>query len=55
MTGPGAALLSILMIGAFALVAGGLYLITTARDARKGALMLAAAAIMIGNVLIWTL
>ena len=55
MTGPGSVLLSILMIGAFLLVGGGAYLIATARDRRKGALMLVAAAVLVGNVLVWTL
>ena len=55
MTGPGATLLSILMLAGFALAGGGLYLIGAGRDRRKGALMLLAAAVMVGNVLIWTL
>ena len=55
MTGPGAFLLSILMLAAFALAGGGLYLIATARDRRKGALMLLAALVLFGNVLVWTL
>ena len=55
MTGPGATLLSILMIAAFLLGAGGLYLIFGRRDSRKGALMLVAAAVMIGNALVWSL
>jgi hypothetical protein len=55
MTGLGATLLSILMLGAFLLAGGGLYLVAARRDLRKGLLMLAAAAVMLGNVLIWTL
>lgn len=55
MTGSGAALLSILMLAGFALGGGGLYLIVSRRDRRKGALMLVAAAVMFGNVLVWTL
>lgn len=55
MTGLGAALLSILMLAGFALTGGGLYLLLTGRDRRKGALMLLAAAVMFGNVLVWTL
>jgi hypothetical protein len=55
MTGPGATLLSILMLGAFALTAGAIYLISSRRDRRKGMLMLVAAAVMVGNVLVWTL
>ena len=55
MTGLGALMLSILMIAAFVLAAGAIYLIATRRDRRKGALMLLAAAVMVGNVLVWTL
>ena len=55
MTGAGSILLSILMIAAFALAGGGLYLIASGRDFRKGLLMLVAAAVMVGNVLVWTL
>lgn len=55
MTGPGALVLSILMLAAFALAAGAIYLIAVRRDRHKGALMLLAAAVMLGNVLVWTL
>ena len=55
MTGPSAIVLSILMIAAFALTAGGVYLIVKRRDRRKGALMLVAALVMLGNVLVWTI
>jgi len=55
MSGAGAALLSVLMLAALALVAGGLYLIVTRRDRGKGALMLVAAAVLIANVLVWSL
>lgn len=53
--GVGATLLSILMIAAFALGAGGMWLIVKRRELQKGALMLTAAAVMLVNVLIWTL
>jgi hypothetical protein len=53
MTGPGSILLSILMLAAFALGAGGVWLIVKRRDFRKGILMLIAAAVFLGNVLIW--
>ena len=46
--------LSLAMLAVFALVAGGVWLIAKARDRKKGALMLAAAAVLFGNVLIWT-
>ncbi len=54
MTGPGSILLSITMIAAFLLGAGGMWLIAKRRDFRKGLLMLVAAAVFLGNVLIWT-
>ncbi len=55
MTGPAAAILSILTIAAMALGAGGIYLLVKRRGATKGVLMLLAAAVMLGNVMIWTL
>ncbi|MET0239581.1 MAG: hypothetical protein ABW184_06750 [Sphingobium sp.] len=45
--------LSILMLAGVALLAGGLYLLIRKRDWRRGALMLVAAAVMFGNVVIW--
>lgn len=54
MTGFGAALLSIMMIGVFALAAGGTYVLVSRRDRKRGVLMLAAAAVILVNVLIWT-
>lgn len=53
-TGLPAVLLSIGVIAAFALGAGGTWLIAKGRDRKRGLLMLAAAAVMLGNVLIWT-
>jgi hypothetical protein len=55
MTGTGATLLSILMIAAFALVAGGIYVLAAKRDRKKGGLMLLCALVLLGNVLVWTL
>ena len=55
MTGFGAAMLGLLMIGAFLLAGGGLYSLVRGRDRRKGVLMLVAAAVMFGNVLVWSL
>jgi LPXTG-motif cell wall-anchored protein len=55
MTGPSAMILSILMVAAFALAAGGVYLIVKRKERPKGLLMLLAAAVALGNVLIWTL
>ena len=55
MTGPGPLLLSILMIAAFLLAAGGVHLIVRRKERGKGALMLVAAAVALGDVLIWAL
>ena len=52
MTGTPALLLSVLMLAAVALVWGGVVQIR--RGVRRGWLMLVAAAVLIGNVLIWT-
>ena len=53
-SGLGATLLSIAMIAAFALGGGGMWLIVKRRDFKKGILMLVAAAVILGNVLIWS-
>ena len=55
MTSAGAALLSVLMLAALALIAGGTWLIVSKRDRGKGALMLIAAAVLVANVLVWSL
>ena len=54
-SGLGATMLSILMIAAFALAAGGIHLLVKRKDRKKGVLMLLAAAVALGNVLVWTL
>jgi hypothetical protein len=54
-SGLGATFLSILMIAAFALAAGGIHLLVKRNDRKKGILMLLAAAVALGNVLVWTL
>lgn len=54
MTGLAALTLSILMLAAFALTAGGVFLILKRRDRRKGALMIVAALVMLGNALLWS-
>ena len=54
MTGLPAALLSIAMLAAFGLVIGGGVLIRRGQT-KKGVLMIVAAAVLVGNVLIWTL
>ena len=55
MTGPGATFLSVLMVAAFALGIGGGVLLVRATNRKQGLLMLVAAAVMLANVLIWTL
>ena len=51
MTGPSALVLSILMLAAVALVWGGV--LQLRRREKRGWLMFVAAAVLIGNVLIW--
>ena len=47
------ALLSISMLAVFALVAGGGWIIATRDNKKQGVLMLIAALVLLGNVLIW--
>jgi peptidoglycan biosynthesis protein MviN/MurJ (putative lipid II flippase) len=54
-SGFAATLLSIAVIASFILGAGGMWLIVKGRDRKRGLLMLAAAAVTVGNVLIWML
>jgi high-affinity Fe2+/Pb2+ permease len=42
------------MVGAFVLAAGGVRLALDAQNRRRGLLMLAAAAVLVMNVMIWT-
>ena len=46
---------AVAMIAVFALIAGGIHLLRGGRDRKKGALMLACAAVILGNVAIWTI
>jgi len=46
---------NIAMLAALACLIGGGVLIVQRRDVKKGALMLIMAAVLVGNVLIWTL
>ena len=55
MTGSIAAMLILLIVAAVLLVAGGVYQIATGRNRSKGVLMLIAAAVLAGNVAVWTL
>lgn len=45
----------LLMLAVFALAAGGIYLLRSGGDRKRGILMLVAAAVFLGNVLILTL
>ncbi|HEU4960252.1 MAG TPA: hypothetical protein VFT56_07570 [Sphingomonas sp.] len=46
---------AIAMLAAFALVLGGVALLRRPDARTKGALMLVAAAVLVGNVVIWTI
>ena len=54
MTGLPAILLSIAMLASFGLVIGAVVLVRRGQT-KKGVLMIVAAAVLVGNVLIWTL
>jgi hypothetical protein len=47
--------LALAMIAAFLLVAGGIHLIRRGEHVRQGRLMLVAALVLVGNVLVWTI
>lgn len=46
---------AIAMLGAFACLFGGGCLVVKGKDRRKGVLLLVMAAVLVGNVLVWTL
>jgi hypothetical protein len=46
---------AIAMLGCFACLIGGGAMIARKRDTRKGVLLLAMAAVLLGNVVIWTM
>ena len=50
----GATLLSIAMLAAFLLAGGGVWTIAKRGERKQGLLMLLAALVLLGNVLIWT-
>jgi hypothetical protein len=54
-SGFAAFLLSIAVLAAFVLAAGGVWLIVRAADPKRGALMLLAALVTLANVAIWAL
>jgi hypothetical protein len=45
----------LLMLAVFALAAGGIYLLRSGGDRKRGILMLVAAVVFLGNVLIMTI
>jgi len=47
--------MALAMLAAFALTAGGLKLALNPENRSRGLLMIVAAAVLVGNVLIWTL
>ena len=46
---------AIAMLGVFACAIGGGWMIARGRDRKKGALLLVMAAVLLGNVVIWTM
>jgi hypothetical protein len=55
MSGLAAATMSVAMIAVFLLAGGGMVLLVRGQHRKQGALMLVAALVLLGNVLIWTL
>jgi len=53
LTAIAAAAPSIAMLGCFACIAGGAWMIAKGRDRTKGILLIVMAAVLFGNVLIW--
>ncbi len=47
-------LLSVAMLAVIALVWGGIFLLRSGTDHKRAALMLVAALVLFGNILIWT-
>ena len=54
MGGLASAVRAIAMIAAFLLIVGGIRLLLRKEERGRGALMIGAAVVLIGNVLIWT-
>ena len=54
MGGLAAATMSVAMIAVFLLAGGGIVLLVRGHNRKQGALMLVAALVLLGNVLIWT-
>jgi tetraacyldisaccharide-1-P 4'-kinase len=47
--------MAVAMVAAFALLFGGVRMAMRPSDRRRGALMIVAAVVLVGNVLVWTL
>ena len=54
MQGFAAVAMAVAMLAAFALAIGGVRLAMRREDRKRGVLMLVAAAVLVGNVLVWT-
>jgi high-affinity Fe2+/Pb2+ permease len=54
LAGLASTVMAIAMIAAFLLIVGGIRLLLRKEERGRGALMIGAAAVLIGNVLIWT-
>lgn len=54
LTGIGAAAPAIAMLGMFACLGGGIYLLAKGRERKRAVLMLVMALVLLANVLIWT-
>ncbi|MGY4398408.1 hypothetical protein ACVWZA_003614 [Sphingomonas sp. UYAg733] len=55
LTGISAAAPAIAMIGFFACLISGGYLLATGRQRKRGALLLVMAVVLLGNVFVWTI
>jgi multisubunit Na+/H+ antiporter MnhB subunit len=55
MEGFAAGAMAVAMLAAFALVFGAVRMARKPEDRRRAALMIVAAAVLVGNVLVWTL
>ena len=55
MSGLAGGTMAVAMLAAFVLAAGGVKLALSSQNRSRGLLMIVAAAVLVGNVLIWTL
>ena len=55
MSGLAGGAMAVAMLAAFVLAAGGVKLALSSQNRSRGLLMIVAAAVLVGNVLIWTL